>query len=163
MVSKPMFQRPSLSSTLQSYIWIFLLHDIPAHFSWWQDRNLCFCIFSCSCVMAWWQPTFRAKTTCQVNCNYTATCCVWFKILIYVCDWYTNGDVSYVHGMNVIPLNIPTTSWKYSTFCNNSMTGCKLWSEGRTCGCFEGLKYIDNNIWEKHSTYVKVIFLCNLK
>ena len=143
MASKPRFQGPSLSSSLQNYVWIFPLHDIPACFSWWQDRKLCSYIFYCSCVMVWWQPTFRSKTTCQVKYNYTAMCCVWFKILVYICDWYTNGYVSYVHGMNVIPLNIPTTSWKYSRICNKNMTDCKLWTESRTCGCFEGLKYTD--------------------
>jgi len=103
--------------------------------------------------------TFGVKTTCQVKYNYIVMYCGWFKILIYICDWYTNGDVSYVHGMNVIPLDTPNASWKYSTI----MTGCKLWSESKTCDSFEGLKCIDNNIWEKHSTFGKILFLCNIK
>jgi hypothetical protein len=31
-------------------------------------------------------PTFRAETSCQVNCVYTVTWWVWLEILIYICN-----------------------------------------------------------------------------
>jgi hypothetical protein len=42
--------------------------------------------FSCSCLMAWWWPTFRAKSRCQVIRNCKPTCYVWVWMLIYTCE-----------------------------------------------------------------------------
>jgi len=40
-------------------------------------KNVSFCIHSYSCIMAWWWPLSRVKTSCQVINNCKSVCHVW--------------------------------------------------------------------------------------
>lgn len=54
-----------------------------------------FCMYLLSCIiMDWWWPRIGAKTSRCLIKIFINVCWLWLEVLLDLCDWYANGDVS---------------------------------------------------------------------
>ena len=82
---------------------IYYLYTLHIHFLWKKKGGggdsylmvLSFCMHSCSCIMAWWRPTFKVENRCQtINDQKRNVLCALENINIHL-GVPAMGDVSY--------------------------------------------------------------------